>query len=148
MKTQRNVKDYFSLSVKTCREGTEGEARQVPTQPHLRSSRPCSLGTQRATPVSSHNFSPPLLLVNCFLLHDCQGRRRRGLTLDAATPLVLPPPAATHTPLSIKQLLTLITFLSLLDAVSQKGVFFKITPQGSPPQEGPTPTESTISGWE
>ena len=137
----------------------EALAGQAPSPPPLLSSRPCSLATQKATLVSvashfsSHNFSPPLL-VNCFLLHDCQGRPsrfdfRRG---DACwspllpSPLVLPPPASPHTPLPIKQLLTLLTFPSL-DA-SQEDLSSKWSLSGlSPPQEGPTPTESTIS-WQ
>ena len=79
---------------------------------------------------------------------------RRGLTLDVATPgallpspLVLAPPGTPHTPLSIKQLLTLLTFPSL--EASPKVVFkiLAVGPLQSPPQEGPSPTESTIS-WQ
>ena len=82
-------------------------ATRAPTPLHLQNSRPCFLGTQKGTNVfvasllsfffllllifSLSNFSPLLLLVNCFLLHALQGRPSRFAFRDVATP-ALPSP--------------------------------------------------------
>ena len=94
-------------SGQTWKEATKVLATRAPTPLHLRNSRLCSLGIQKGTNVfvasllsfffllllifSLSNFSPLLLLVNCFLLHALQGRPSRFAFRDVATP-ALPSP--------------------------------------------------------
>ena len=94
-------------SGQTWKGATEVLATRAPTPLHLQNSRPCSPGTQKGTNVfvasllsfffllllifSLSNFSPLLLLVNCFLLHALQGRPSRFAFRDVATP-ALPSP--------------------------------------------------------